>query len=679
MTPASLSLRVAPLALVPLSSLAALDPAAIAAEYFGNDAAWYTARIPLFESSDATLNAVYYYRWSIFRAHQRDLGALGFISTEFIDDVSWQLYPYASINDATGFHLGEGRWARDRRFAHDYIDYMYTYHDDVGAYGNNRAYSEAIADAAWRTYLVDGDLDSVSQWLSAMEIIYGQWDDHFDASKGLYWIQPLSDATEYTISSIDASGGYDGFGGGDSFRPSINSFMYANARAIANIASLTGYADVAEAWNARAVAIQDNFAASLWNSTFEHFIDRYYVSNENVTYWDFIRGRELVGLTPWAWDIVPNEAEYAQAWAHALNTDELLSDYGLRTVEPTYEYYMRQYRYDSYTGLKECQWNGPIWPFQTTSTLNALSNLLDHYDQSVITVTDYVSLLRLYAQLHYDDEGDLNLEEDYYPDTGSALVGLPRSPHYFHSGFIDLILSGLVGIRPRSDDYLEVNPLVDSSINWFRVDNVLYHGHNVSVQWDVDGSHYGAQGLVVEVDGEQVNYSSTPTRLMSAISSAIPPPINKPIAKSIQLQEYTTYPVGSVSVENADTEQIHDAIDGRLWFWTQIVNGYNSATGDGVTAQWYAIDFGSQTSIDRAEIAFYQGSDDGTYAVPASYYVQYKDSSGLWANVTTSTQDDALANGITNVEWTSVTTQAVRLVFVPQFGTQVRLVELKVF
>ena len=46
--------------------------------------------------------------------------------------------------------------------------------------------------------------------------------------------QPLLDATEYTISSIDASGGKDGFRGGDSFRPSINAYMYANARAIAS-------------------------------------------------------------------------------------------------------------------------------------------------------------------------------------------------------------------------------------------------------------------------------------------------------------------------------------------------------------------------------------------------------------------------------------------------------------
>ena len=33
--------------------------------------------------------------------------------------MGWQLEPWASLNDATGFHIGEGRWLRDRRFSDD--------------------------------------------------------------------------------------------------------------------------------------------------------------------------------------------------------------------------------------------------------------------------------------------------------------------------------------------------------------------------------------------------------------------------------------------------------------------------------------------------------------------------------------------------------------------------------
>ncbi|KAI7556142.1 hypothetical protein KC317_g12454, partial [Hortaea werneckii] len=102
-----------------------LDTHALAKHYFGNDAPWYQDRIPYFECSDKKIQDVFYYRWKIFRAHQRDTGIRGYVSTEFLEDVSWQLEPWATLNDATGFHLGEGQWLRDRRFADDYINHMY--------------------------------------------------------------------------------------------------------------------------------------------------------------------------------------------------------------------------------------------------------------------------------------------------------------------------------------------------------------------------------------------------------------------------------------------------------------------------------------------------------------------------------------------------------------------------
>lgn len=59
----------------------ALDSQALAQKYFGNDAPWYRDRVPYFECSDSEIQDVYYYRWKIFRAHQRDLGERGYIST----------------------------------------------------------------------------------------------------------------------------------------------------------------------------------------------------------------------------------------------------------------------------------------------------------------------------------------------------------------------------------------------------------------------------------------------------------------------------------------------------------------------------------------------------------------------------------------------------------------------
>ena len=647
----------------------ALNADEITKRHFGNDAAWYRDRIPIFDSSDSKLNDVYYYRWSIFRAHQRDLGERGYISTEFIDDVSWQLEPWASLNDATGFHVGEGRWSRDPRFANDYLTFMYTG-------GNDRHFTDYMADTAYSKYLVDGDQDFATSHLDAMLPLFNQWSDHLDPSKGIYYVEPLLDATEYTISSIDASGGKDGFRGGDSFRPSINSYMYANARAIARISELAGNAAQAAEYDQKAEDIKMRVQNDLWNSTFSHFIDRFKVDNEFVKYYDPIRGRELVGLVPWQFSLPDDNKTFSAAWSHILSENELKGSRGLRTAEPSYEYYMRQYRYEG--SQPECQWNGPVWPYQTTQVLLGLANLVDSYEQVVITKSDYLRLLREYAQLHY--QGDrLDLEENYYPDTGAPIVGLARSHHYFHSGFVDLILSGLVGIRPQADDTIVVNPMVDDSLGWFRVDNILYHGRSVSVLWDVDGSHYGqGAGLHVYVDGQQVAQSAGLARLTANVERRSIQMAQPAIAQTIQLvRNQAPFPNASSNTNNS--EGLHEVLDGRIWFYPEPQHGWTSKLStDSAEEQWLSIDFGNQSkSLSSAEIAFF--ADRETVQAPTSYKLQQSSGNGEWTDISLTEQGQPVSNGITICKWNQVETSQIRLVFQQTQGKAVRVIELKAF
>lgn len=671
------------LALTPLISQveAALDGDALSKHYFENDAPWYRNRIPFFESSDRDITDVYYYRWNIFRAHQRDLGANGFISTEFLDDVSWQTKPWASLNDATGFHLLEGRWCRDRRFKEDYATFI------LGPDSNTRQFSESMAASVYKGYLVDGVASDATARLNAMISVYNAWQDAFDTSKGLYYVEPLRDATEYTISSIDASGAEDGFTGGDSFRPSINAYQYDNAVSIAKLAQLKGGSnDTVNMFNQHAADLKSRVQDDLWNSTFEHFIDRFQVDNQYVKYWDFIRGRELVGFVPWTHDLPDDTPEYAEAWKHLLDTNEFAGPHGLRTVGPSYEYYMRQYRYAEENGKQpECQWNGPVWPFQTTQVLTGLANFLDHYPNGTATGVvgkgDYTEILQQYAKLHYNPERDniLDLEEDYYPDTGFPIVGLKRSPHYFHSGFIDSILSGFVGIRPRADDVLEVNPAAEAStISYFRADSIIYHGHDVAVQWDIDGSRYGEAGLKVEVDGKEVASSPNLSRLSVQLSRTAPPAITRKIAKSIKLSNDTEFPAGSVSVPGVDETSLYGAIDGRIWFFpeTDVANGWSTPEGNG-TEVWFQIDFGSTTAVSSADIAFFANVDQG-FDVPTKYRIQTTNGDS-WVDVSDAEYAEPVANGITETSWSEVSTQKVRIVFAPKDGQKVRLVEFKLF
>ena len=645
---------------------AALDSDRIAADRFGNDAPWYRDKIPFFESSDPKLDAVYYYRWSIVRAHQRDIGEQGYVTTEFLDDVPWQREPYATLNDASGFHVGETRWLHDRRYAADYLDYMFEG-------GNDRHFTDYMMDTVHGRYLVDGDRTEALRHLGVMHHLYREWDERYDFTKGLYWIEPLLDATEYTVSSIDASGGKDGFRGGDGFRPSINAYMFANARAISRLAALAGDAPLAAEFAGRAAALKGRVQAALWQPSLGHFVDRYKVDNEFVDYWQPIRARELVGFVPWTFGLPDDDPAYAAAWRGLVDPARFAGAAGPRTVEPGYEHYMRQYRYLG--SAPECQWNGPVWPFQTTQVLLGLANLLNDYEHAPLTRGDYVRLLRQYAKLHY--QGSLlDLEEDYHPETGEPIVGLDRSHHYFHSGFVDLILSGLVGIRPQEGDTLVVNPLLPDmadrqALSFFRVQDVPYHGHRLSVTWDANGRRYGRQGLSVEVDGALVAHRPRIERLELPIARAAPVPIVRPINRAVQLVR-GEFPKPSAS-SNTDAEALHDAVDGRLWFFPELPNGWSSAPAP--AEQWFMLDLGKAERLDRAELAFF--ADGKGFAAPTSYRLQAMTTEG-WRDVGGSA-DAPLANGVTHVRFPALTTDKVRILFRQQPGRGTRLVELKLF
>ena len=77
---------------------------------------------------------------------------------------------------------------------------------------------------------------------------------------------------------------------------------------------------------------------------------------------------------------------------------------------------------------------------------------------------------------------------------------------YLHSTYGDVVLSGLVGIRPLANGTVRVRPLVPSSgaDAWghFAADHVLVHGRVLSVVWDQSGTVYGrGTGLRLWVDG----------------------------------------------------------------------------------------------------------------------------------------------------------------------------------
>jgi len=631
-----------------------LDQGLLAKEYYQDDAQWYMDNIPFFECSDKEIEQVYYYRWKMYKAHIRNVGTNRFVITEFINHAGWDRHPFCTINAASMHHIYEGRWLKDNRYMDGYIDYLF----QNG--GNNRSYSESVADAAYARWLVNADSAFICRQLDSMKYIYNLWHDHWDSSKQLYYIPAMPDATEFTIASIDASGGKGGFEDGEAFRPTINSYMYGNAMAIAKIAALKGDQATALEYLQRAVALKLNVEKYLWNPSLEHFTDRFKVNNEFVHYWDFIRGRELAGLIPWYFNLPADSPAFNMAWKHVIDSTQLSGPFGLRTNEPSYQYYFKQFII--YQGQPGSQWNGPSWPYQSSQVITGMANLLNNYKQNVVTSADYVRLLRQFAKQHYLPNGKINLVEDYDPNLGGPIVYYYWSNHYNHSSFNNLVISGLCGIRPSTSDTLVVNPLVDSSIRYFCLDDINYHGHRITVVYDRDGERYHlGKGLTVFIDGKKtVLLQKQGKDAVFVGAPVLQPPVKRSENFALNIA-HKGYPLPTASVNSSPDTSLYQAVDGRIWYFPEITNRWTTL-GSSSKTDWWAIDFGQPREISEADI--YLVTDDKDLVPPDSISIEYmKD--GQWLPVADKEKKPVryIGNTVNKILFEKITTRQLRINF----------------
>ena len=631
-----------------------VDQTKLANAYYQEDAQWYLDNIPFFECSDKEIEQVYYYRWKMYKAHIRSIGNNGYVITEFINHVGWDRDPYCTINAASMHHIYEGRWLKDNCYMDGYIDYLF----QKG--GNDRRYSESISDAAFARWLVNADSAFVCSQLDSMTAIYNRWQDHWDSSKHLYYIPAMPDATEFTIASIDASGGKGGFEDGEAFRPTINSYMYGNALAIAKIAALKGDEITAREYLQRAAVLKLNVEKYLWNNPLQHFTDRFKVNNKYVHYWDFIRGRELAGLIPWYFNLPADSPVYNMAWKHVTDTSALLGSFGLRTNEPSYQYYFKQFVF--YMGQRGSQWNGPSWPYQSSQTITAMANLLNNYHQDFVTPSDYVHLLRQFARQHFLPNGKIDLVENYDPNLGGPIVYYYWSNHYNHSSFNNLVISGLCGIRPSTGDTLLINPLVDRSIKYFCLDDVPYHGHRLTVVYDSDGGQYHlGKGLTVFVDRKKTElFHEGGLNKIVVGKPILIKPEKKPENYALNLL-HTGYPLPSASINASPDTSLYQTIDGRIWYFPEITNRWTTQ-GSVSKTDWWAIDFGQHHEISGANL--YLISDAQLFLPPDDITIEYQ-KGGQWIPVVVRTQTPTRYTGNTmnSIRFDKITASRMRIHF----------------
>lgn len=651
-----------------------LDDASYLAGF--NDPSWYESNIPFVDLPDSTIQSVYYYRWRTFKEHLRYTDPTnGWISTEFLDCCGYAA-PYQAIDAAAGHQITEGRWLRDTTYDQDYVRFWLTgpgagpkpATDAVNADTTDWAheYSFWLASAAYGQAQVSGDFRPLVAMLPELVRQYRGWDKQLDPTLGLYWSVPVWDAMEFSASSYRSS---DPYHGGAGYRPTINAYQYGDAVAISKIAELAGDTALAAEYASRASDLKAAMQRWLWDPSRGFY---YAMARDDNPGHQLLDTREEIGFVPWQFDAA--DSSDSGAWAQLLDPQGFASPFGPTTAERRSPLFM-------YQAGSCCRWDGPSWPFATSQTLTGLANLLDDYPaQSTVTSADYASALHTYASTQMRN-GVPYVAEAHDPDRPSWIYdAYDHSEDYNHSTYDDLVLSGLLGLRPSTTSHLDIRPLVLSDWDHYLVENVPYHGHQVTVLWDRDGSHYhqGA-GLRVYVDGALSRTSPTLAPLsveVGAVTLGARPTDAAPrLVDDATNPLRTGYPMPIASY----TWRFDDpwnAIDGKVWFNEVPENTRWTNYASPNAQDWYGVDFGVPTPV--SDVRWYGYDDGGGVRPAAAYQLQYWDGTS-WTDVPGQTRDQAapVGNGLNRITFPSLTTSRIRLLFTNPGGAYVGVTELQ--
>ena len=462
--------------------------------------AWLQKEIPLFECPDREVEEMYYFRWWSFRKHLVKTPA-GFVITEFLIPVR-HAGIYNTISCAAGFHVAEGRWLHDQKYLDDYTRF-WLQGDRGKPQPHFHKFSSWFAAATYERFLVTGDKKFLVSLLDDLVSDYRVWEQERQLTNGLFWQFDVRDGMEESISGSRTN---------KNVRPTINSYMYANAQAIANVSMLanaqasasipnrTGNLKIIKEFGLKAAQVKRNVEEDLWNEEANFFETK----RENG---NFSGVREELGFIPWMFNLpfVEEKLKYVVTWEQLTNPQGFSAPFGITTAE------RRHPQFRSH-GVGTCEWDGAVWPFATSQTLYALANYLRDADVPNFRIPvpvsrgDYFDAFLTYVRSQHAD-GKPYIGEYLDEVTCDWINGKNgRSRYYNHSTFADLLITGVVGLRPRTDDLVEVYPLLPPGTwDWFCLDGVKYHGHMLTILWDKDGTRYGrGPGLRVLVDGKEM-------------------------------------------------------------------------------------------------------------------------------------------------------------------------------
>ena len=448
---------------------------------------WFADNVPYFDASDQAFKKMWYYRWWIVRFHLVEMDTPDLKGFAFYEGKLGFDNP---IGFAVPAQLKELTYLRDPAYGLSQAENSY----------RNRAANGAVVDPPGSPYWAE----TYSHWI-AMALAEFNRVHPLPPDRLRHLLPAMAADVRAWMSAYDADGdglperdrprvtGYDldilsyWYFNGMRVDPRADlpalervdfaSFVFANASAVAELAAVAGDTALADEFNGIARRIRDAVLANLWDDDTAFFYPRRAD--------DHVRAplRELHGFYPFTTLLAPDEPRYTAALAALVDPTEFWARYP-PVITSQVHYRTWTWEMDGLTRN--------IAPHPISMGARTVLQVLKHYHQNAVRPEHFMELMRRYNDLVYpgvhpsDPLWRPNVHE-YYSKWEPYSQSLRPKPsdisHDFHSMYVSLVVEGVVGLTPRLDERVELEPMA-REWSYFLLDGLRYHGHDLTIVWD---------------------------------------------------------------------------------------------------------------------------------------------------------------------------------------------------
>ena len=702
---------------------------------------WWVDNIPYIETPEGVIDKSVFYRWWLLRTNFLDAAipgndyqfptsiegifgraydnAIVLTAGMFIDDMKY----FRDPTSAYGTWLSAGEVARSQRYI-----------DNPGNPVNwSSSYANFISAAAWRSYQQHGGNPSIAGKLAqyAAADAKGQLASFDTNDNGLIeYTNPAMTGNDLDAVSFSwqSSANWQSYA---MDRPE-SAYVYAGASAAAAAYQLAGQSAKADDMRAVAEKVKKGVLDVLWEDKRSAPDEMglkgnllkaaYSVNTPSYPAGYQIPWKEINTYYPYTVGLMPKQgdADFDPKYLDALR---LFVDQ--RQYSPFPFYTANQVdaadRHAKVTGREF---------FNNFSTINStvifrlLSSILRDYPNQYVTSDYYKKLLYWNAWSIYE-KGDVTRqnENEFWshgsPDGGGS-IKYRSWIHQTQLGTTNFtMIEDIAGLRARTDDVLELSP-IDIGWDHFTVNNLKYHGKDLTIVWDKPGDgvdHYAQapEGYSAYIDGHlaftvdalkpvtfntQTCAVTSDAAVLSDTAQPLPAAQDVRFANDSRIVDLLAKAGVDVDSRTSGAENVAQGRPVTASYTstgkTGAGNGYGAAGAvDGSTvnepfwgtagspnnSDWLEIDLGAPRTVDEARVYFYRTSSSGTvsgYSPPSQYAVQYWNGTG-WASVTGQARTPVMPAGNYNrVQFAPVTTSKVRLLVTHRGASRTGVKEVQV-